>query len=708
METNRTFPPPLLNAPRRPRGRPPSRSWAFFTTIVEPQKQPSAVCRHCNQLVYHRQKWGQARSHLMKCPQFLRLMETIPSTEVPEWYFAETCRRQNVGNRNKTMAIPSFQNQISTQSVLAFDMTMVNGDHMAMETGDHMAINNGYSINLVELEKNVAMHLFTTIAMEKLFVEKMEFPFLLQAVQACNRDFVLPTQEKIMTELLDRCFESVKERVDDFFKTGLVPVTLSLEAVATSSSKKDWVVRYMASLEKCPMYLESVNVLCSEEQRVDVEWSVRDVARVVEKLSCPVAGCVIPCSSLASQRTRELLEKQFPAMYFYGCMRDALWSLVQDIFTDNDATDKECSISVPFTQDFQQFALECKDLEFFLPIQANKINLGETIGSSINVMHVTARRRLSIKEAFTAILQAEPFLDADNVLNQLFLSGSNEASYDESRYPTEIEHLQNQLAKILRNPQFEVKLRKFLDVLRPIYRLLELLGDGTDATSLLISEVHSSFSRLAQQFASSTLLQSEEKETLQQLVRHHQENVLGSAHVLANLLDPVLLGENLPVDTMENAEQKLMSSLRVDGTCLSETDKEALYAQYMDFKKFALNQKTNKAETRDFRTLKERKKSPLQFWFADGAKWPVLQAIACHIFVMPVCAASSTRVISDAGVALHPICQKTSFSADKLVYVRVNTHQLHVAEVAGSSLVTEAQKPQRKSIANDITASMVV
>ncbi|CAI5738505.1 unnamed protein product [Peronospora destructor] len=511
-----------------------------------------------------------------------------------------------------------------------------------------------------------------------------------------------------MTELLDRCFESVKERVDGFFKTGLVPVTLSLEAVATSSSKKDWVVRYMASLassEKYPMYLESVNVPCREEKRVDVEWSVRDVTRMIEKLSCPVAGCVMPCSSLESQRTRELLEKQFPAMYFYGCMRDALWSLVQDIFTKGDATDRECSISVSFIQDLQQFALECKDLEFFLPSQAKRINAGETIGSSINVMHVTVRRRLSIKEAFIAILQAEYFLDADNVLNQLFLpSGSNETSPDELR--SEIAHLQSQLVEILRNPQFEKKLRKFLEVLRPVYRLLELLGDGTDATSLLFSEVHFSFSRLAQQFASSTLLQPEEKETLQQLVRQHQENVLGSAHVLANLLDPVLLGEDLPVDTMENAEPKLMSSLRVDGASLSDTDKEALCAQYMDFKKFALNQKTNKAKTRDFCTLKERKKSPLQFWFADGAKWPVLQAIACRIFIMPVCAASSARVISEAGVALHPVCQQTNFRAiDKLVYLRVNTYQLNSAEVAGSSLVTEAQKSH---IANDITASMVV
>ncbi|CAH0519938.1 unnamed protein product [Peronospora belbahrii] len=646
-------------------------------------------------------------------------MDTIPANEVPEWYIAEINRRQQLFSRSKTVSmatISGYQTHVLTSTDSDFTK-FGESTQMKSHFGDHnIAINKPMiSKNIATMEEKVAMHFFTTMSMENLIQGKtitMACPFLLETLQMSSPEFVWPKKEKIMTQLLDQCVNKVQERVDGYLKSGVVPVTLSFEAITIRSEINDVIVRYMvhlASLEKYPMYLESVKVPSSREhQGADVEWSVRDVGRMVKKLSCPVAGCVMPCSVTGSQRIRNLLEERFPAMYFHGCLRDALWSIVRDIFTASNTTDREHSIVAPFVQDLQQFALQCKDLAIFLLNQENKAHFGEAIAISSEVIHVSVRQRLTVKEAFLAILQAEPFLDVDNVLNQLFPAALNGNTSAESSHRTNIAHLQTQLVKILRSPQFGENLRKFLEMLRPVYRLLELLGDDTDTTSLQLSEVHSSFSRLAQQFASSPLLDPEEKVVLQQLVRHHQENTLGLAHHLANLLDPVLLGENLPVDTMANVEQKLMSSLHVDGTSFTDAENEALYAQYTDFKKFALNQKTNKAQTLVFRTLKEREKSPLQFWLDDGTKWPLLQAIACRIFVMPVCTASS-RIVSEADVALQLFREKADFlTSDKLAYVRINTQTLSMAEEVGSSLVTVAQKLHRESIANDITASMVV
>lgn len=326
-------------------------------------------------------------------------------------------------------------------------------------------------------------------------------------------------------------------------------------------------------------------------------------------------------------------------------------------------------------------------------------------------MHVTVRRRLKVEDAFSAILQAEPFLDAEIILNQLFAPSTEDTSSNRfhAHHPASIAHLQTQFTRIVRSPQFVEKLRKYLEVLRPVHELLSLLSDDTSSTTLPLSEVYSTFSQLAQQYAASTLLQPDEKAGLHALVRQLQENALGPAHLLAYLLDPVLLGENLPVDTKADAEQKLMSSCRADGSPLSDTDKEALYMQYMEFKKAAFNQKTHKAETLVFRTLKERKKSSLEFWFTEGAKWPVLQAIACRIFVMPVCAFSSTRVIAESSVEPLLLLEKTDpLTSAKLTYVRANARQLQLAEASGSVLAPAVQNTQLEDNTKDITASMVV
>uniref|UniRef100_A0AAV1UR70 HAT C-terminal dimerisation domain-containing protein n=1 Tax=Peronospora matthiolae TaxID=2874970 RepID=A0AAV1UR70_9STRA len=717
-----------LDAPRRPRGRPPNRSWAFFTSVTEPQKLPSAVCRHCNQLVHHRHKWGQARTHLMKCPQFLNLMDTLPANEMPEWYLAEASRRHHLLSQSNLATftnhgIPNYQvlqdyHPTPPLSALkgrhALSVTGAAPVPIIMENRANIAVQIPIERDIKEVEENLAMHLFTTTAVEKIVDGTAKLSFLESALQAWSQDFVLPNRAKLLTELLNCCFNNVKKRVADFFQSGsMVPATLLLDVTTPPGVKKDPVVHYMTSLasfEKYPMYLESVVAPSSEKKQDDVEWRTKDVARMVEKLSHPVAGCVMACSSPESQRLRGLLAKRFPGMYFHGCMRDALWSFICHIFAGRRTTEDDgSSIPMSFVQEIQEFALQCKDLAFFLPPLSDELCLSEAVESSKSVIHVSLTRRLSVAEAFFAILQAECFLDTDSVSNQNSSAGSHGPCSDGLSFApnrANVDHLQTELIEVVQSPRFTQKVRKFLAVLRPVHTLLKSLDGGTSATSLLLSEVQSCFSRLAHQYASSTQLLPGEKNALQALVRQQQENVVGPAHLLALLLDPVLLGENLPADAKADVEQKLMSSLRADGTCLSDVDKNALHAQYMDFKQFARNLKTSRTETLGFRSLKERRLSPLQFWFADGSKWPVLQSIACRVFVMPVCTVSASRVFSEADVALRYLWNEAdSFSASQLAYVRVNTHQLDLAEMVGSSLMAE---PQNVSNTNDITASMVV
>ncbi|GMF24778.1 unnamed protein product [Phytophthora fragariaefolia] len=561
------------------------------------------------------------------------------------------------------------------------------------------------------------MFLLTTLDVAQLVApEPAHVSFVARTLRSLGVAVEPPSVEKMLTQLLDKCCKSVEARVLGFLKAAVVPVSLTVDTTGALNGAD--VVNYMAaaaSSGQVPLLLDAVERPSGADADASADWAARDLARVVKKLASPVAGCVLPCSRPHSRQTRERLEKQFPGMYFHGCMRNALLTLARQIFVPSAAvseSDRKHSVALPFSQDLQQCALQCQDLVFLLPRREEVSYLGKSDSTDNRLMHVTVRRRLTVEDGFVAILQAEPFLDADKVLDQLLCASPEETPSDgltRTHHSDDIAHLQTQLTKVVRSSQFTDKLRKYLGIIRPIHALLLSLSGDAKSSPMLLSEVYASFSQLVQELAANPLLQPEEKTSLHILVRQQQERVLGTAHFLSYLLDPVLLGENLTVDTKAEAEQKLMASFHADGSPLSDTDKEALYEQYMDFKKFAFNQKANKADTLAFRTLKERKKSPLEFWFVDGAKWPSLQAIACRIFVMPVCTFSAKCVISAAGI--DPIMVSKMVDARtsaNLTYVRVNSRQLHVAESSGTVLTPATHNPQLESSSNDITASMVV
>jgi hypothetical protein len=54
-------------------GRPSDRFWDYFTETAEPYKLLSSTCKHCGNVVNYHKKLEQAKTHLLKCPPFIRL-----------------------------------------------------------------------------------------------------------------------------------------------------------------------------------------------------------------------------------------------------------------------------------------------------------------------------------------------------------------------------------------------------------------------------------------------------------------------------------------------------------------------------------------------------------------------------------------------------------------------------------------------------------
>ncbi|RLN95072.1 hypothetical protein BBJ28_00019590 [Nothophytophthora sp. Chile5] len=689
--------------PRR-RGRRPSTFWVSFTTEMEPFKLRVATCRHCRELVRYHKKWEQARNHLMKCEPFLKVMETLSPAEQPDWYIVE------LGKREKTAANRVFRggNGIgSTAGTKTQTSPQVGGKAKVFAvrpppatTATHTTVKKEASTakitkkDLKRLEDCVAMHLLLTLPMEVLAEQRFETAYLSQAFQACSRGLVLPDGKRLLSVLLDRCYANVRRRVAKHLAAGPVPVCLSLEASPTSS-KDELVMDYTAITSTAgahAFFLESVHFPSSAHTSANAQWTAHDVARVADTLSCPVAGCVIACAPPESRQSRQLLEHQFPALFFHGCMRDALFTLVHELFVPTAGTADNSSATTSFFPGLQQFALECKDLVGFLPHKDDLVYAREfSSRRGDNVMHVAPTRLLTVEEGLSAILQAEAFLDVNNVALQHFptISGARGNGGDVAASvfdPAGLTLLQTKLRDLVTSPHFLAKLRKYLAVLRPVHLLLIAFHEDENAPVLPLSEVYPSFSRLAEQYSSSSLLVPEEKVTLQMLVRQQYELVLGPAHLLAYLLDPVYAGQDFPAEMKADVERKLLSSVAADGAPRTEMGKEALYMQYTDFQIAALHQKANNADSFVFRMLKERKKTPLQFWLTDGAKWPELQAAACRVFAMSACVASSRHVFARAGVAPRLLREQLdSRTTEKLAYIRANAKQLQVAEGGGNA-----------------------
>ncbi|KAL7684340.1 putative ribonuclease H-like superfamily [Plasmopara halstedii] len=639
---------PLIDVSRRPRGRPPSRSWAYFTSLVEPQKLFSAECRHCNQLVQYHKKWAQARAHLMKCAPFLRLIETLSPSDVPPWYLAELNRRQSNYVPSRVTSGYTLNQMVPSTVASGTSFKMIHP--VAMPLSDTQKCGTKY--DWVKVNENIAMHLFTTIEVDKLLNGTLELSYLSQAFQVNGTEVALCTKETLMTELLDQCYERVKNQVLHFLQSGLVPATLSLEF----HEEKERLI-CMATLASSPMYPLYVDFAHVPNAGTNMALFVHHVVQLIESISCPIAGCIMPLT-MERKTLLKQFQLQFPTMYFHGCMRYAFYSLLQTFFIGSRTT------SVPFLEELQQFALQCYDLLDFVPHEKLKVISNELEIYPCEVVHITIRRRISLTQAYLSLLQAEIFQTLS--IENFTCSPSK----------------QKQVFQLVHHPSFVEKLDKYLAIFQPFHALLTTFTPGTKS-SIAISEVFLSFQTLISTIEANQVLTSLEKISIVTLIREQETLVLGSAHRIAYLLDPRYLGQNFSTEEKVQVEHELLTF----GT--KDQEDETLCAEYTAF-------------CQSMKNPKRKEITPLDFWILEGSKWPTLQALACRIFVMPVSCARE-------GALLHALdAPKDRETREKVTFVRMNTLHLQRAKADGNVLASFTTRPSTEAKDQEITASMVV
>lgn len=86
FKTRKVTAPVGLTTPTGTKGRKGSNIWELFTDEENAHKLKSALCKNCHQRVNYHKKSEYAKSHLLKCINFKKIMYGNALKERPEWF----------------------------------------------------------------------------------------------------------------------------------------------------------------------------------------------------------------------------------------------------------------------------------------------------------------------------------------------------------------------------------------------------------------------------------------------------------------------------------------------------------------------------------------------------------------------------------------------------------------------------------------------
>jgi hypothetical protein len=226
------------------------------------------------------------------------------------------------------------------------------------------------------------------------------------------------------------------------------------------------------------------------------------------------------------------------------------------------------------------------------------------------------------------------------------------------------------IKEVITKEDYVTMLEKSLAILKPI----DFLIVKYQSDSVPVSEVLQDFNDLPMKFRSlqnSGHANIAEVNYLVQRAESRYKFMYGRAHGLAFLLDPRFIGQGLIPAQRTELENILIDIPQDNHTPVDQARREAIYMQFTNYVISATKEKTD--NTFRFQMMRTGKKSPLQYWQADGSAWPELQNVCVKLFTLATSSASSERNFSTMGFVHSKL--RNSLGPDtveKLVYIKTN------------------------------------
>jgi hAT family C-terminal dimerisation region len=224
--------------------------------------------------------------------------------------------------------------------------------------------------------------------------------------------------------------------------------------------------------------------------------------------------------------------------------------------------------------------------------------------------------------------------------------------------------------EVVTGEDFVENLKKALAILEPLDKLIVKY----QSDKVPISDVMHDFHALPDAFMKIFLAEIIIKQQFDYLVLLSQRRfrfMYGVAHGLSYMLDPRYLGQGLPENSRASLDEALINTPADDVTTTNDDRKEKLFMQYTSF--FISATKEKQANSFRYQMLAKSRKTPFQYWCADGCQWPDLQKIAVELFSMATSSAASERNFSTMGFIHSKLRNSLSpKTVDRLVFIKSN------------------------------------
>ncbi|KAJ8550390.1 hypothetical protein ON010_g10679 [Phytophthora cinnamomi] len=288
------------------------------------------------------------------------------------------------------------------------------------------------------------------------------------------------------------------------------------------------VINYMAVAGKKTYYSESVY---TGSQGHEVAFLTEDIKRIVTKYEFMCVGAVVTDNTATNKAAWELLQPEFPRIFFHGCACDAVHLLVKDTVAKVSWLETllaSCKLVVTFFKTNHKLwaTVPSKLKAIKLPILALP---GDTRWGSILACLMSV---LKAEEVLFVMASGRNFLDAKSKKER----------------------------KTRRMVFNAVTATDFVPKLKCATALLNVFGEPLkrfEKNVTPVSEVYQLFLDLPKDVENCGLPAKDVK-VVKQLIGEQFDFVYGDAHGVGHLLDPRYCGAQMDTDTRANVEDFLV------------------------------------------------------------------------------------------------------------------------------------------------------
>ena len=205
------------------------------------------------------------RKHLNRCQEFKKLMNATEASQRPEWYEPVKKAKFTASTTAQPTSATGASNSLKQARLTTITL-------LKMSKQEQMAF-----------EFNIAMHYY----MSGTSAYRIEETFFLRAIKVLRPDVQRPTRQKLLGELLDICYKSIKAGVDQLLRQ--LDGYCTLASDGWTDILNNSVINYNYSSPLTSLYLEGLH---TGGEKHTAQFLANDVKRVMGPLLQTTAGYV--------------------------------------------------------------------------------------------------------------------------------------------------------------------------------------------------------------------------------------------------------------------------------------------------------------------------------------------------------------------------------------------------------------------------------